>query len=64
MTELLHASSLVSSSDVNGTNVYSPSGDHIGHIDHLMIDKKTGRVAYSVMAYFIFRGKATDLRYE
>jgi cytochrome d ubiquinol oxidase subunit II len=21
-------------------------------------------IAYSVMAYFIFRGKATDLRYE
>jgi len=35
-------SSMVSSADVNGTEVYSPTGDHLGEIDHLMIDKQSG----------------------
>lgn len=48
--------SLVSSSDVNGTAVYSQDGTHIGTIDHLMIDKVTGKVAYAVMAFGGFLG--------
>jgi sporulation protein YlmC with PRC-barrel domain len=40
---------LISSTDVEGTNVYDPSGKKIGEIDHLMIDKISGRVAYAVM---------------
>lgn len=42
---------LVSSSDVTGTEVYGRDGAHIGSIDHLMIDKKTGNVAYAVMGF-------------
>ncbi len=30
---------MISSQDVNGTDVYSPTGDHLGHIDELLIDK-------------------------
>jgi sporulation protein YlmC with PRC-barrel domain len=47
---------LVSTSDVNGEAVYSPSGDHIGTIDHLMIDKNSGKVAYAVMTFGGFLG--------
>jgi sporulation protein YlmC with PRC-barrel domain len=43
--------SLISSNDVEGTNVYSLRGDKIGSIDHLMIDKQSGRVTYAVMSF-------------
>ena len=43
--------SLISSNDVEGTNVYDAKGDKIGEIDHLMIDKKSGRVTYAVMSF-------------
>lgn len=48
--------STISSTDVNGTTVYSPSGEHLGHIDHLMIDKQSGNVAYAVMGFGGFLG--------
>ena len=51
-----HASPLVSSSNVNGTDVYSNTGTHIGSIDHLMIDKESGKVAYAVMGFGGFLG--------
>jgi sporulation protein YlmC with PRC-barrel domain len=42
---------LISSEDVEGTNVYDPAGTKIGDIDHLMIDKVSGRVTYAVMSF-------------
>lgn len=65
-------SSTVTSSDVNGTAVYSPAGDHLGDIDHLVIDKKSGNIAYAVMAFGGFLGMGAahrpipwkKLRYE
>ncbi|WP_069300690.1 PRC-barrel domain-containing protein [Neptunicoccus sediminis] len=48
--------SLVSSTDVNGTNVYGSDGTNIGTIDHLMIDKQSGKVAYAVMGFGGFLG--------
>lgn len=49
MTQSQHP--LVSSRDVSGTKVYNPGGDHVGDIDHLMIDKESGKVAYAVMGF-------------
>ncbi len=51
---------LVSSSDVNGTEVYGPGGSHIGSIDHLMIDKQSGNVAYAVMGFGGFLGMGEE----
>jgi sporulation protein YlmC with PRC-barrel domain len=48
--------SLISSERVQGTTVYSPNGDEIGSIDHVMIDKQSGRVAYAVMSFGGFLG--------
>ena len=48
--------SMVSSADVNGTEVYSRTGDHLGEIDHLMIDKLSGQIAYAVMTFGGFLG--------
>ena len=53
-------SNMVSSSDVNGTEVYGRDGAHIGSIDHLMIDKESGRVAYAVMGFGGFLGMGED----
>ena len=47
---------LISSEDVNGTTVYGSDGKKIGAIDHLMIDKMSGRVAYAVISFGGFLG--------
>jgi sporulation protein YlmC with PRC-barrel domain len=47
---------LVSSEDVEGTNVYSVDGKKIGAIDHLMIEKETGRITYAVISFGGFLG--------
>lgn len=55
-TDITRGSSLVSSSDVTGTEVYARDGAHVGTVDHLMIDKESGKVAYAVMAFGGFLG--------
>lgn len=40
---------LIASDKVEGTAVRRPNGETIGTIARLMIEKKTGRVAYAVM---------------
>jgi PRC-barrel domain len=48
---------LISSEDVQGTDVYGPADDtKIGTIDHLMIEKISGRVVYAVMSFGGFLG--------
>ncbi len=47
---------LISSEDVEGVNVYDMKGKKIGEIDHLMIDKISGRVTYAVMSFGGFIG--------
>jgi hypothetical protein len=47
---------LISSEDVEGADVYDPKGNKIGDIDHLMIDKMSGRVSYAVMSFGGFLG--------
>ncbi|MDX2156889.1 MAG: PRC-barrel domain-containing protein [Hyphomicrobiaceae bacterium] len=42
---------LISSEDVNGTSVYDSRGNQIGEIDHLMIEKVSGKVTYAVMSF-------------
>lgn len=47
---------LISSEDVEGTNVYSVNGEQIGQIDHMMIDKISGKITYAVMSFGGFLG--------
>lgn len=54
-------SALISSSRVNGTNVYNPANEKLGSIDALMIDKITGQVRYAVMEFGGFLGIGTEL---
>jgi hypothetical protein len=47
---------LISSEDVEGTEVYGPDRKNIGQVDHLMIDEGSGRVVYAVMSFGGFLG--------
>ena len=47
---------LISSEDVEGTNVYGTDGKEIGEVDHLLIDRISGRVAYAVISFGGFLG--------
>jgi sporulation protein YlmC with PRC-barrel domain len=60
MNDMSSSATLVSSSDVNGTTVYGTDGNQVGHIDHLMIDKESGHVAYAVMGFGGFLGLGED----
>jgi sporulation protein YlmC with PRC-barrel domain len=46
----------VSSNDIHGTEVYGAGGKHIGEVDHMIIDKLSGRVAYAVISFGGFMG--------
>ncbi|TNC48763.1 PRC-barrel domain containing protein [Rubellimicrobium rubrum] len=54
------ASSVISSDRVNGTAVYGADGQHIGMIDHLVIDKVSGKIVYAVMSFGGFLGIGQD----
>ncbi len=47
---------LIASSKVSGTAVYNLKGERLGHVDEVMIDKRTGAVAYAVLAFGGFLG--------
>ena len=47
---------LISSDRVQGTEVYGTSGEHIGTIENLVIDKVSGRVVYAMMSFGGFLG--------
>lgn len=49
---------LISSEDVEGTVVYGAGDEKVGEIDHLIIDKLSGRVIYAVMSFGGFLGLA------
>lgn len=48
--------SCISAGKVNGTNVYGVNGDKIGHVEDVMLNKRTGNVAYAIMAFGGFLG--------
>ncbi|MDM0117368.1 PRC-barrel domain-containing protein [Variovorax sp. J22R133] len=53
-------SDVISSERVEGTAVYNNSGDKLGTIDDLMIDKRSGQVRYAVLEFGGFLGMGTD----
>lgn len=48
--------SLISAEKVAGTNVYNTAGDSLGEIEDVMIDKRSGKIAYAVMSFGGFLG--------
>jgi len=53
-------SHLAASDDVVGTKVRRPSGQTLGEIARVMLDKKSGRVAYVVMRFGGLFGIGSD----
>ena len=47
---------LISADKVKGTVVYNSSGDKLGTVENVMIDKQSGKVAYAVMSFGGFLG--------
>ena len=48
--------SLIAASKVKGTNVYNADGESLGSIYDVMIDKRSGTVAYAVLSFGGFLG--------
>jgi len=53
---------LIASDKVEGTPVYNHTGEHLGAVHNLMIDKRSGKVRYAVMSFGGFLG--TGERYH
>src|SRR4051812_47349239 len=51
---------LISSDKVEGTAVYNWAGEKLGSVYNLMIDKRSGHVAYAVMSFGGFLGMGSD----
>ena len=52
--------SLISASKVQGTNVYNTDGDSLGEVYDVMIDKRSGKVAYAIVSFGGFLGVGED----
>ncbi|MBP1849672.1 PRC-barrel domain-containing protein [Rhizobium halophytocola] len=51
---------LIASDKVEGTKVYGSDGEHIGSIERLIVEKRSGRVSYAVMSFGGFLGIGHD----
>jgi sporulation protein YlmC with PRC-barrel domain len=54
--EIDETSRLIASNKVEGTEVYSRAGEHLGEVHNFMVDKFTGQVSYAVMSFGGFLG--------
>ena len=52
---------LIASDRVEGTAVRRPTGEMIGHIERLMIDKISEKVSYAILSFGGFLGIGTNL---
>ena len=59
-TDTRETADLIASDKVEGTEVYRSNGDHIGEIERVMIEKRSGKVAYAVMSFGGFLGMGED----
>lgn len=51
---------LIASDKVEGTKVYDPSGEHIGSIERILVEKRSGKVSYAVLSFGGFLGIGND----
>lgn len=48
---------VISATKVIHTNVYNTAGDALGEIDDVMIDKRSGKIAYAILSFGGFLGQ-------
>lgn len=53
---------LIASDKVEGTAVRNSNGDKIGTIEHVMLDKISGKIAYAAMSFGGFLGMGEEYR--
>ena len=58
--EVRETAGLIGIDKVEGTYVYDAKGEHIGSIERVMIDKRSGHVAYAVLSFGGFLGIGSD----
>lgn len=51
---------LISSSKVDGTAVYSRTGERLGTVKNFMVDKRSGKAEYAVLQFGGFLGIGSD----
>lgn len=51
---------LIASNKVEGVGVYRSTGERIGTVKHIMINKRSGQVAYAVMNFGGFLGMGEE----
>ncbi len=51
---------LIASDKVEGTKVYDPRGEHIGSIERILVEKRSGKVSYAVLSFGGFLGIGDD----
>lgn len=61
-TNIHETTRMIASDKVEGTNVRRSNGDKLGVIRRLMIDKRSGKVAYAMMSFGGFLGIGDDYR--
>ncbi|WP_374651541.1 PRC-barrel domain-containing protein [Dongia sp.] len=54
--------SLISADKVQGTDIYNRRGDNLGEVESVMIDKRSGKVAYAVVTFGGFLGIGSERR--
>ena len=59
-TDRRETATLIGSDKVEGTYVYRSNGENVGTIQRVMIDKRSGQVAYVVMSFGGFMGIGED----
>ena len=59
-TETRETVDLIGSDKVEGTTVYDAKGEKMGSIERVMIDKRSGHVAYAVLSFGGFLGIGND----
>ena len=51
---------LIASDKVEGTKVFDPSGEHIGAIERILVEKRSGKVSYAVLSFGGFLGMGEE----
>ena len=59
-TEAQETADLIGSDKVEGMAVYDANSEHIGSIERVMIEKRSGHVAYAVINFGGFLGIGSD----
>jgi sporulation protein YlmC with PRC-barrel domain len=56
MDNVAETTNLIAGSKVTGTDVYNKDAENIGKVHDVMLDKRSGQVAYAVMSFGGFLG--------